>query len=87
MTKIRVSDGLKSKSLQLLAEYSIRTPENPYRLSRNDLLTAIGHFRCWRWPISWIFAPKGEKMSQNAHNYGLRGSKIKISAIVSRIFN
>ena len=69
------------------AEYSIRTPETPYRLSINGLLTAIGHFRCCRWPISWIFGPKCENKSQNDQNQGLKGSKIKLSAIVSRIFN
>ena len=83
----RWSDGLKSNYLQLWAEYSIKTPETPYRLSLNGALTAIGHFRCCRWPISWICYPKCEKMSQNDQNSGLRGSNIKISAIVSIIFN
>ena len=87
ITKIKVSEDLKSKYLKLGAEYSIRTPAIPYRFSINGVLTAIGHFRCCRWPISWIFGPKGEKKSQNDQNQGLKGSKIKISAIVSRIFN
>ena len=71
MTKIRVSKGLKSKYLQLWAGYSIRSPETPYLLSINGLLTAIGHLRCCRWPISWIFGPKGEK--------SLKMTKIRVS--------
>ena len=80
-SKIRVSKGLKSKYLQLWAEYSVRTPETPYRLSINGLLTDIGHLRCLIWPISWIYGPKGEKKSQNDQNQGLKGSKIKISTL------
>ena len=87
MPQIRVSQGLKSKYLKLRAEYSIRTPETPYRLSINGLLTAIVHFRCCRWPISSILGLKGDKNSQNDQNQGLKWSKIKISEIGSRIFN
>ena len=36
---------LKLKYLQLWAEYSIRTPENPYRLNINDLWDTIGHLK------------------------------------------
>ena len=42
---------------------------------------------CCRWLISWMFGPKGDKNYQNDQNMGLKGSKIKIYAIVSIIFN
>ena len=61
ITKIRVSNGLKSKYLQLWAEYSIITLETPYILSINGLLTVIGHLRCCRWPISWIYQTSRSK--------------------------
>ena len=68
MTKIRYSNGLKSKYMQLRAEYSIRTPKTPYILRTNDLLTATGHLRCWRWHNSWILGTNGLAMSQNVQN-------------------
>ena len=61
--------GLKSKYLQLWAEWVQLEP--PYRLTINGLLTAIGHLRCCRWPISWILGPKGEK--------SIKMTKIRVS--------
>ena len=78
MPKIRVSEGLKSKYLQLWAEYSITTPETPYRLSINGLLTSIGHLRCSRLNIS----------EYSAHNcrYFFRPSETLILSIFGKLF-
>ena len=81
--KIRVSKGLKSKYLQLCAEYSITTPETPYRLSKNGLITAIGHLRCCRWFISWILGSKGGnslKMTKLLVSMALKSKYLQLRA-------
>ena len=82
-----LNQGLKSQYHQLWVEYFIRNPKTPYNVSIPGYLTLICYLRYCIWPISQILGPKSEKISQNGQNKALRGAKIMILPIVSRLFD
>ena len=85
--KIKLSEGLKPWYCQLGANYLIRNPKTPYNVSIPYYLTLIYNLKFCRWTISQILAPKGVEISQNGQNQALRGAKVMILPIVSRLFD
>ena len=63
MAKFKLSEALKSRYRQLLADYLIRNPKIPYIVSIPGNLTSIGNLKGVRFSISETLGPKCVKIT------------------------